>query len=97
MKANLRKFHWMSIDRMKIRNSIIALTLIFSLLSMSVSGYAIMQKDNSDVSSSVSGISDAVISAEDVSKRGEFEKHYLLSDGSFVCSVLSGSCTLFDR
>lgn len=84
MKANLRKFHWMSIDRMKIRNSIIALTLIFSLLSMSVSGYAIMQKDNSDVSSSVSGISDAVISAEDVSKRGEFEKHYLLSDGSFV-------------
>ena len=84
MKANLRKFHWMSIDRMKIRNSIIALTLIFSLLSMSVSGYAIMQKDNSDVSSSVSGISDAVISAEDVSKRGEFEKHYLLPDGSFV-------------
>lgn len=84
MKANLRKFHWMSIDRMKIRKSIIALTLIFSLLSMSVPGYAIMQKDNSDVSSSVSGISDAVISAEDVSKRGEFEKHYLLSDGSFV-------------
>ena len=33
------------------------------------------------------------ISAEEVSKRGEFEKHYLLSDGSFV--AVSYLTTLF--
>lgn len=27
---------------------------------------------------------EAVISAEDISRRGDFEKHYLLSDGSFI-------------
>ncbi|MBQ7969154.1 MAG: DUF3289 family protein [Clostridia bacterium] len=63
----------------------VIITLLFSLLLTSFPGYAIASTGSSNISTAApSELNDAVIIAEDTSRRGEFEKHYLLSDGSFV-------------
>lgn len=66
------------------------LFLAFSLLLSTSYGCAIAFDEMSiNVSSATKETRDVFVSAEDVSKRGEFEKHYLLSDGSFVAVTYS--------
>lgn len=67
-----------------LRKSMI-FTLLISLLLSSFPAYAVTLADNSSNSALASSkLSNAVVVSEDTSKRGEFEKHYLLSDGSFM-------------
>lgn len=55
--------------------------LLSAMLLTSVPCYAAVSQEEPDGTRETGN---AVISAEDVSKRGAFEKHYLLSDGSFI-------------
>ena len=78
-----KKNHSLRKTRM-LKNSLI-ITLLFSLLLTSFPAYALASMSISNIFPAGSAeLSDAVIVAEDTTKRGEFEKHYLLSDGSFI-------------
>ena len=58
---------------------LLAALLVFSALPAGASGLSAGEGAESGTMAP-----EAVISAEDISRRGDFEKHYLLSDGSFV-------------
>lgn len=58
---------------------LLAALLVFSALPAVASGLSAGEGAESGTMAP-----EAVISAEDISRRGDFEKHYLLSDGSFV-------------
>ena len=71
--------------KMNILRKSMIFTLLISLLLSSFPAYAVTLADNSSNSALASSkLSNAVVVSEDTSKRGEFEKHYLLSDGSFI-------------
>lgn len=71
--------------KMNILRKSMIFTLLISLLLSSFPAYAVTLADNSSNSALASSkLSNAVVVSEDTSKRGEFEKHYLLSDGSFM-------------
>ncbi len=58
---------------------LLAALLVFSALPAGASGLSAGEGAESGTMAP-----ETVISAEDISRRGDFEKHYLLSDGSFV-------------
>lgn len=58
---------------------LLAALLVFSALPAGASGLSAGEGAESGTMAP-----EAVISAEDISRRGDFEKHYLLSDGSFA-------------
>ena len=58
---------------------LLAALLVFSALPAGASGLSAGEGAESGTMAP-----EAVISADDISRRGDFEKHYLLSDGSFV-------------
>ncbi len=58
---------------------LLAVLLVFSALPAGASGLSAGEGAESGTMAP-----EAVISAEDISRRGDFEKHYLLSDGSFI-------------
>ena len=76
--------------KMNILRKSMIFTLLISLLLSSFPAYAVTLADNSSNSALASSkLSNAVVVSEDTSKRGEFEKHYLLSDGSFIPRSIS--------
>ena len=82
---NKNKCLYKRIRSKKSFKTIVNLTLIFSLLLTSFSSYALGNHlANETALNAENKIGDIYVSAEEVSKRGEFEKHYLLSDGSFM-------------
>ena len=72
---------------------LLAALLVFSALPAGASGLSAGEGAESGTMAP-----EAVISAEDISRRGDFEKHYLLSDGSFVAvSYADVNDVLYDK
>ena len=65
-------------------NKFLTLVLALSLAFTPFSLYAIGINDNSEIISDQIQSDNVFVSVEETSRRGEFEKHYLLSDGSFA-------------
>lgn len=65
-------------------NKFLTLVLALSLAFTPFSLYAIGINDNSEIMSDQIQSDNVFVSVEETSRRGEFEKHYLLSDGSFA-------------
>ncbi|MBQ7779627.1 MAG: hypothetical protein IJ404_03945 [Clostridia bacterium] len=68
-----------------ILTKLFTLLLALSMLAAPFSIYAVGIGEATDTSVQIAeSDSDIFVSAEETSRRGEFEKHYLLSDGSFA-------------
>lgn len=71
-------------ERNTMKRRFISLFIIFAMLFSNSSVFAVGLDEASVIKAEQTASSEAEVLAEDVSKRSEYEKHYLRSDGTYV-------------